>query len=1251
MEFPVDGLARMSQEALEKSSQEYMDSILHSNPDSPEYLACANNTQVPISLSTVGFTPLYGVNMEQKVLALFSSEDQFTAVGLYLLDRWWSLEDILKTADPKRDGCLEVKSLGERIVLYILNRVVYRTKEIASDEIPFLCHGENDMAKIIWKDGQAVGFYSVKPSGSLCSSFLTQCYQLPVMDSIFVRKCHRGNSLGLQMLEDFVDTFKEDCLGLKYPLSKAMYKVCEKYLSLYPGDRDMLWEVTGVGGPSQRTNIANKIQIMDLGGVSKKLSFMEQSMENSVVSQNVVMEEVTLHVPEQQSMEYTVEIVEEVNLVKNTKETEKIPVTKRGSSSRLKRKKISEDREFKKVIRLEDTEAELETREAKQGQTTEEHVVAESIKEKFTIDVVEISTNDTAAESELGEEIGEDVTTQTLMLQTSTEVLGDLKKTVQQPPVNIENVASEIKQVEKAQESSKEVSGFNQDKNVENAIKGRSGPKYLPKPDVKDKKDKEKLPTFQKSGDEHEKILLPEVKDAPVLHTRILRRGKGVPAFQTPELHSRNKGKQFPEQEKMSHEEENKEAPDVKTRSQRTGKKTFPAKSTPKSTRKGKPDKEAEKKPAEVKSLEEFLKISPVVEMKAMQNTTKTIVAATPKKTPIQNKPSVDYNKQDAKEEKTGSGTTELVAVALSVEKDDVMEIETTEECAKVEEAEKAETTREKKIQEAGAAKVENIEEENVEEDANSPEEENLEYETTKEEVNGKDMIKEVKGVKTVAEISVEKKEKVVEEAEKVEDTEKASEDSGVDVLQKRVEKPAKELKITPPPEEEGKTSAPEVERKASGLEARVFRTGRKTILTAMTPKGKDIRRCKQSEEKKEGESVGIKNAVEEEETVMEVKVLRGGKKVLAATARSKIMQTRNKPEKEVEVKEPVTEQEKVEKPKVVVDNKIEPELEKAEVKNAPVEKSVAEEKVEEVKAVQEEGTTKEIVDEEKNKVEADEEMLVKIAGDKQTEGFEETEKVEEEATTNELENTILVKSVENEDNVKSVTIQTLEIQKATVMLVDLKKSFHQSVEIPNVHKKADELTEEELVDKVSAKSLVEKEKMATTTTSQKEVDAKNLEDILEVPQIMDTSGTNNGKEIATALTTKKVSIQMKPSLDNEHHTEEGEAGKEPTEVVEKALAETVESIEEEKEVEEARTEQVIEEERQVNKTESIEAAGAPTVKSVEEENMVKEATSEEGKRVERKDAKTADIDKIEKADGTTVERRFEEIMEEKKIQ
>lgn len=61
-----------------------------------------------------------------------------------------------------------METVAERIVLYVLNRVIYRAKEMSSEELPFLCHGEKDYAKILWNSGEAVGFYSVKPSGNLC---------------------------------------------------------------------------------------------------------------------------------------------------------------------------------------------------------------------------------------------------------------------------------------------------------------------------------------------------------------------------------------------------------------------------------------------------------------------------------------------------------------------------------------------------------------------------------------------------------------------------------------------------------------------------------------------------------------------------------------------------------------------------------------------------------------------------------------------------------------------------------------------------------------------------------------------------------------------------------------------------------------------------------------------------------------------------------------------------------------------------
>ncbi|XP_025072424.1 soluble lamin-associated protein of 75 kDa isoform X1 [Alligator sinensis] len=260
MAFPVDMLDNYSHEDLESSAEDYMSDLRCGDPDNPEFLSVVSDIKIPISLSTVGFVPLYGGDQTHKVLALFAPEDALTAVALYLADQWWAINDIVKTSVPSREGLQQVKTVGERVVLYVLNRIIYRKQEIEKNEIPFLCHSSSDYAKVLWKKGEAIGFYSVKPAGSICSSYLTQSYQLPVLDTMFVRKKHRGKDFGLTMLEDFVDSFTEDALGLRYPLSSFMYAACKQYFEKYPGDHDLLWEVEGAGHWFQRTPITTILQ-------------------------------------------------------------------------------------------------------------------------------------------------------------------------------------------------------------------------------------------------------------------------------------------------------------------------------------------------------------------------------------------------------------------------------------------------------------------------------------------------------------------------------------------------------------------------------------------------------------------------------------------------------------------------------------------------------------------------------------------------------------------------------------------------------------------------------------------------------------------------------------------------------------------------------------------------------------------------------------------------------------------------------
>ncbi|KAG9266100.1 soluble lamin-associated protein of 75 kDa isoform X2 [Astyanax mexicanus] len=356
MEFPVDVLEAIGHEELESSAHSYMSDLLYVDPDHSQYLSLTTGRKVRISLSNVGFVPLYGANLKHKVLALFAPEDQFTAVALLLDDKWYAVDDILRTADSSREGLIKVRSVGERIVLYVLNRIVYRTSEMSAGEVPFLCHGENDFAKILWKNGEAVGFYSVKPKGSLCSNFVSQCYLLPVMDSIFVRRGHRGQGHGLQMLEDFVDSFKDDELGMKFPLSPAMSQVCRHYLDRYPADVDLLWEVEGVGGPYQRTRVASKLSTHTLKG--RLLSCGKDDSRNGQTTPD------KMEMTEETSLDITEEIIVVNKRLKVAEEMDDTPISTRTRSSEHKWKKrmreekeeTEEESQPEKISRVEEPE-------------------------------------------------------------------------------------------------------------------------------------------------------------------------------------------------------------------------------------------------------------------------------------------------------------------------------------------------------------------------------------------------------------------------------------------------------------------------------------------------------------------------------------------------------------------------------------------------------------------------------------------------------------------------------------------------------------------------------------------------------------------------------------------------------------------------------------------------------------------------------------------------------------------------------
>ncbi|XP_035165029.1 soluble lamin-associated protein of 75 kDa isoform X2 [Oxyura jamaicensis] len=344
MAFPVDILNGYSHKGLESSAEDYLSDLRCGDPNNPEFMSLPDHSKIPISLSTVGFVPLYGGEQTHKVLALFAPEDSLTAVALYLADRWWSMDDILRTSVPSREGLQQVKSVGERVVLYVLNRIIYRKKEIERNEVPFLCHSSNDYAKILWRKGEAIGFYSVKPKGSVCSSYVSKCYQLPVLDTMFVRKKHRGKDFGLMMLEDYVDSFTEDILGLRYPLSTLMCIACKKYFEKYPGDHDLLCEAEGAGSWFQRTSIATVLQREKLkleeASEKEKMSFQTEDHFWQSAAESEASEQKTDLEPQIDSQKGR----ESLDVLASTSEDPDVAlIAIRTRSSHLKRPRIGKD--------------------------------------------------------------------------------------------------------------------------------------------------------------------------------------------------------------------------------------------------------------------------------------------------------------------------------------------------------------------------------------------------------------------------------------------------------------------------------------------------------------------------------------------------------------------------------------------------------------------------------------------------------------------------------------------------------------------------------------------------------------------------------------------------------------------------------------------------------------------------------------------------------------------------------------------
>lgn len=263
--YPVD-ILEDDPEGHQAATQVYYESLREGAQASAEVFSLPTGEQVRLQTSSLHFCSMYRDEPQHKLLVLVNPQDTKTVVAVYLKESWWFTEDILRTSDPTRDGLRKVQSFGERIVLFVLNTIIFGRLErnLDDDDMFFLPHPAKEQAKILWRGGAAVGFYSIKRKGSLCGDGTSACYLLPVFDTVFVRRKNRCQGLGTAMLRDFCDTFPEDeALGISCPISPAMYRVLRQFLLTCPGERGRLWEVEPPGAWGQRANIWLKVYLQE----------------------------------------------------------------------------------------------------------------------------------------------------------------------------------------------------------------------------------------------------------------------------------------------------------------------------------------------------------------------------------------------------------------------------------------------------------------------------------------------------------------------------------------------------------------------------------------------------------------------------------------------------------------------------------------------------------------------------------------------------------------------------------------------------------------------------------------------------------------------------------------------------------------------------------------------------------------------------------------------------------------------------
>uniref|UniRef100_A0A8D9BCY9 Soluble lamin-associated protein of 75 kDa n=1 Tax=Cacopsylla melanoneura TaxID=428564 RepID=A0A8D9BCY9_9HEMI len=165
-----------------------------------------------------------------------------------------------------KNGWKEVSTTNERSVYLSLLDDFCPSND--QNECQFVEADPEDIVHILWVQGEAAGFSTLKPKGCYIEEWMER-YTMLTLDTIYVLPQYRRRGFVMSLLTELMRKHDGDHLGLSSPVSDSMFAVLHKFLLSNPQYRNQLWSIQFCGGEGERELIWYLIRRRNLANTAE----------------------------------------------------------------------------------------------------------------------------------------------------------------------------------------------------------------------------------------------------------------------------------------------------------------------------------------------------------------------------------------------------------------------------------------------------------------------------------------------------------------------------------------------------------------------------------------------------------------------------------------------------------------------------------------------------------------------------------------------------------------------------------------------------------------------------------------------------------------------------------------------------------------------------------------------------------------------------------------------------------------------